>query len=387
MTIRLPPSSLAKLNILKPLPINPAPPAPLFASAWCSTQTMTAFAKAARHLAILTTPPGNPIFGDHKPKTTAQFLRRLKSMSRKATYHAKSSRARLLPPLSAFKVVLSILRGRDSVVSPKATPVQLSRITRAFLKTPPPLSLRISYLQGGNPDARRVLWIHGTPGKAYGWADFLLDVPPGRTYVAIDRPGHGASEPHVAVPSLGLQTLALEPFLGCRAGFKTIVVGHSLGASVALQAALDYPQAVGGLLLLAGAFDPACEEVHWAQSLLAQIGRQNPLKDLLPRSLVNANQELLSLKHSLVAMARRLHEITVPVAIVHGDRGPLVPFANLTYLAQRLVNAPLQTTLLPNRDHFLPWRCKPAVEKALEHLIERVAETGRFKPDPPDNQH
>ena len=277
-------------------------------------------------------------------------------------------RLRMLPPFDACKVLFSCLNGRSSPVSTVASDQQIATIERKSVKLPPSGKGVVSYLQTGSGDGRRVIFVHGTPGSARGWADYLLNVPDGHTYFALDRPGYGLSAPRNSVVSLKRQAQAILPLLKTVNNRKAILVGHSLGASVAIQTVLDFPERVGGLLLLAGAFDPDLEEAHWLQP----VGTLKPFSYLLPRSIHNANQELLGLKRDLLAQASRLTQITIPVSTVHGDMDPLVPVANVHYLQQKLVNTLLDREILKNKDHFIPWNAKSSVDRALERLIDRV---------------
>ena len=277
-------------------------------------------------------------------------------------------RMRLLPPLSAYKVFISSLSGRSAPVKIQASSEQIAGLSRRTKRVHSAEGSLVSYLQAGAAGGCRVIFIHGTPGQATGWADYLLEVPVGHEYIALDRPGYGNSEPKQAVISLELQAQAIAPLLAPDSSPKTILVGHSSGGAVALQTALDFPDRVGGLLLLAGAFDPELEEAVWLQHL----GRLKPIANLLSRTINNANQELLSLKRGLLAQADRLHQIRIPVQVLHGDRDPLVPAANVNYLQRTLTNAALEELVLKDADHFLPWNDKAAVDTSLARLIERV---------------
>jgi len=223
----------------------------------------------------------------------------------------------------------------------------------------------------GSVDGRRVVFVHGTPGSAKGWADYLLNTPAGRLYIAVDRLGYGSSKPEDAVVSLKCQARAIAPLLEAINGRKAILVGHSSGASVALQTALDYPDAVGGLLLLAGAFDPDLEEANWFQT----IGTLNPVSRLLSRVINNANRELLGLKRELLAQADRMHQIKIPICAVHGDMDPLVPLANLSYLQRKLKHVSIDKLVLNHADHFIVWHSKPSVDASLNRLIDQVRQT------------
>lgn len=280
-------------------------------------------------------------------------------------------RLRILPPSHAYKVIFSCLKGSSSPLSTIASDRQIAGISRNTVTVSSSGDDVISFLQTGSADGRRIIFVHGTPGSARGWGDYLLDVPDGRNHIAPDRPGYGFSTPRNSVVSLRRQAHSLIPLLKAGNNRKAIIVGHSLGASIAIQAALDFPERIGGLLLLAGAFDPELEEAHWLQP----VGALRPLSWLLPRIINNANQELLGLKQDLLAQAGRLEQITIPVSTVHGDMDPLVPVANLDYLLQKLVNTTLDTEILKNKDHFIPWNSKSAIDESLERLINRVRNT------------
>jgi len=214
-----------------------------------------------------------------------------------------------------------------------------------------------------------VIFIHGTPGSADGWSDYLLNVPDGFDYVAVDRPGFGASGPRGSVPSLGDQAAALAPLLVSRRGRLPILVGHSLGGPIAAQIAADYPGKVGALVIVAGSLDPELEQIHWAQPLGEWVG----LRALLPRAMRNANQELLALKPHLEALAPRLVTLNCPVVIVHGTADRLVPYANVAFMQKMMTSIRPRVITLEKRDHFLPWKEADEVRNAIALAAESAA--------------
>ncbi len=288
-------------------------------------------------------------------------------------------RIRLLPPMHALKVLVSNLNGRHSPIQTAANDHEVDAIERHALNVPHSQTDTVSYLQIGALSGRRVIFVHGTPGNAKGWVDYLLDVPDGRQHIAVDRLGYGSSTPGQAVVSLRRQAQAIAPLLARQDKRKPILVGHSLGAPVITQVALDYPGKVGGLLLLAGAFDPDLEEVNCLQPL----GQLKPISRLLPRTIDTANRELLGLKRGLIELADRLPALSVPIIAVTGDMDPLVPRANIDYLESRIDSVHFEKIVLVDRDHFIPWHSKPEIDEALERLIGRVRKTeDQFIPDP-----
>jgi pimeloyl-ACP methyl ester carboxylesterase len=223
----------------------------------------------------------------------------------------------------------------------------------------------ISYLVSGDATKPRLILVHGTPGSAAGWADFLADPPPGFEVVAIDRPGFGDSGPEEAMTTLERQADAVAGLLP--PDRASILLGHSLGGPVAALVAARHPERVRALILLAASLDPALEAVHPLQ----RVGAWMPVRALLPRMIRNANAELLDLKPQLEALRAELPLIRCPVLIVHGTKDDLVPFSNTAYAAANLTGAcHVETVVLDGADHFLPWDATAAVRDAIARAGE-----------------
>lgn len=267
------------------------------------------------------------------------------------------------PLWSALSVALATLGG--SAPGPKA-PEAATDALRRSVHVGAPLHADVSILRSGDSGATRLILVHGTPGSATGWADFLLDPPPHLDVVALDRPGFGRSEPLGAVTSLGAQAAAVAALLPTDAG-RAVLLGHSLGGAVAARVAAEHPQRVAALVLLAASLDPALEKIHPLQ----RFGAWPVVRSLLPRALRNANEELLALEPELRALADWLPRISAPVLIVHGTHDDLVPVANVAYAQARLTgSAGVTTLLLDGRNHFLPWNSADRVREAIRRASE-----------------
>ncbi len=226
----------------------------------------------------------------------------------------------------------------------------------------------VSFLRAGDANAPRVILVHGSPGGATDWANYLTDPMPGFESIAIDRYGFGASKPNAPVSSLREQARAIEPFLVERNGKWPILVGHSLGGTIICQAAVDYPEKVGGLVILAGALSPELEKVQWYQS----VADLRIVSAVLPTVLTTSNRELLPLKSELETLAVHLDEIKCPVAIIHGNRDSLVPVGNVDYLRAKLTKSSLADALvIPNENHFLPWTIEKTVREKIAFISKR----------------
>ena len=208
----------------------------------------------------------------------------------------------------------------------------------------------LSVLRAGNSQGPLLILVHGTPGSASGWADYVLDPLAGWEVIALDRPGFGSSDPDDAVTTLDAQAAAVAALLPA-VGRPVVLLGHSLGGPVVAQVAATHPERVSAVVLLAASLDPAQESIHPMQ----WIGAWPPVRMLLPRAIRNANAELMALKPELVQLVDLLPRITSRVVIVHGTQDDLVPVANVAFMQAHLTGAScVKTILLEGRNHFLP---------------------------------
>ncbi|MGF7173485.1 alpha/beta fold hydrolase [Azospirillum doebereinerae] len=117
--------------------------------------------------------------------------------------------------------------------------------------------VRLHYLEEG--EGPPVVLIHGNVSTS---DDFLISgvfERLSRTHrvIAIDRPGFGHSErPRGPSWTPGEQAALLRHAIGRLGLERPVVVGHSFGATVAMALALDHPDALGGIVLLAGYYFP-----------------------------------------------------------------------------------------------------------------------------------
>ena len=237
---------------------------------------------------------------------------------------------------------------------------------RAEIAVGAPLFATVSYLHAGDSRGTCVILVHGTPGSATAWADYVMLPPPGTEVLALDRPGFGLSGPAGAMTSLADQAAAVLALMPAD-GRPVLLLGHSLGGPIVARVAADHPERVAGLVLLAASMDPALEAIHPMQ----YVGAWGLVKPLLPRMLRNANAELMALKPELQALAKALPRITAKVVIVHGTQDDLVPVANVPFMQARLTGSRcVQTVLLEGQNHFLPWNSEATVREAIRVAME-----------------
>lgn len=243
--------------------------------------------------------------------------------------------------------------------------------------------ITVNYYRSGDLGRARIILIHGSPGKGLDWRTYLEDYFAGFETIAIDRLGYGDSlvnGEHVAITSIIEQAAAVGPLLVDARGpngnvRKPILVGHSFGGAVAARVAADFPERVGGLVILAGAFDADLIQPHWFNYLTA-----NPALDgLVPAEMKVSNDELFACDPELTELAEVLDQIRCPVILVYGERDWLAPPANADFAATRMTSCRLiEKKIVVGGDHFLPSRFESDVRDAIARMVE-LTKSGETK--------
>jgi pimeloyl-ACP methyl ester carboxylesterase len=230
------------------------------------------------------------------------------------------------------------------------------------------------------PDAEwDIVFIHGTPATAAIFGEQFRHPFPRANLAALDRPGFGASGPDRRRPSLEDQADAIGSLLTNKPTRRTILVGHSYGAPVALLAALKFTNEVAGVVLVGGSIDPAQERTYAIQRFADW-----PLVSwLVPRSLRQCNRELLTLRGDLLRLQPELSALAVPVVMLQGGKDRQVPVANVDYLRAQLAVAGktnlFDQLVFPDYNHFIPWEHPDAVEAAIRRMTYRLSRAAQHQ--------
>jgi pimeloyl-ACP methyl ester carboxylesterase len=228
-----------------------------------------------------------------------------------------------------------------------------------------------------------VLLLHGQPGAAADWEPLRGALGDAVRTIAIDRPGW---DRRTAVTDLAGNAAAACAALDRAEFARATVVGHSLGAAVAVWLAVSAPERVGRLVLVApaantdslGAVDHllAAPVVGWLASVGAMAGGgvvlgARPLRRwvaeataLDDRYLRAAGRALLApaawrsfvreqrfLVRDLPALEQRLGTIDAPTTIVAGTGDHVVPIAATRRLARQIPGARL--VMVEHAGHLL----------------------------------
>ncbi|MHA7871220.1 MAG: alpha/beta fold hydrolase [Hyphococcus sp.] len=215
----------------------------------------------------------------------------------------------------------------------------------------------------------RVIVFHGTPGHKLLFTRFLRTAPPGIDVVVFSRPGFGKGHPQ-AVTDFAEQIAAMKPFLpGGDFGDKKIVtLGVSYGGELALKAALDYPDAVKGVVTVAALID----EPHDYALKLEALGGAPAIEPLVPNRWQKVREEIAGRRAQIGPLLDALRHLRAPVEVLHGDFDALVPKSNAEKLMRHLGdNARLD--IIPGGTHYLELQFPRRLHRAVQNVIDRAS--------------
>ena len=265
--------------------------------------------------------------------------------------------------------------------------------------------LRFQRMGEGPP----VVLIHGASGNLNDMT-FRLAPALARTHqvFAFDRPGHGLSGMPEGAASVSVQAALMRRALAQVGVERAVVVGHSYGGSVALAWAVDAPETVEGLVLLAAPSQVwpgglglttdllanpisgplvAQAAAHlvtkdFASRTLAGVFAPQPAPPgyldhldldlvLQPGSLRDNAVQLSRLKDEIRPMVPRYPALAMPVEILHGEADKTVGLEiHSAPLAAQVPHA--RFTRLPGIGHMLHQVALPEVLQAMERMSREV---------------
>ena len=243
--------------------------------------------------------------------------------------------------------------------------------------------LDIHYLTAGHGEP--VVCVHGNWGSARWFTPLLERLPAGLQAHAIDLRGRGDTRGPDHDYSLPALARDLRAFLDAMGLASAHLVGHSLGAGVILQLALDAPQYVRSLLCLAPPWIEGMPHIdglvdyqrrlHEDRAMLSgavgMLFASPPDPDYFAALIDDASRQRLAATLGTVTALEdwrpgaTLSTITAPRRVINGARDPLTTPEHATACAAAL-GCPLD--LLPDIGHALIPEAPQQIADALAAL-------------------
>jgi pimeloyl-ACP methyl ester carboxylesterase len=228
--------------------------------------------------------------------------------------------------------------------------------------------------------------LHGSNLDSRSW-DFVIDsLASARRVVRMDLRSHGGSMDATGPFSWVEDVVEVLDAVGAR---QAVLVGHSLGAQIALDVALEYQDRVAGLVLIApaiggmplrnppagieslvaalraGDFDGAGEALA-AMPVMRLYG--DTTRHAFVRTMVRGNVRLFRARPEWIRQVsppaiQRLGSIRVPVLVLMGDRDPTESNEAGRELVARVPGAGGET--LAGCGHLIPLDCSASMLESL----------------------
>lgn len=241
-----------------------------------------------------------------------------------------------------------------------------------------------------------VVFLHGLGGDSSVFIDEMQKLEATHTVLLIDLPGHGQSKappPHIELPAIAKQITDL---IAAQKIGPAVVVGHSLGGTLAGYVALADKSVVRGIVVIDSMFAPYPIPQEELDKLRFQLGRDparalrgffGPMtKDARQLDKIVASAWRVS-PQTLVSyldfaserddLRRRANEITVPVHVL---ATPMLtdnqtdPARVKMALGQVGYNGVQQLSydLFPKAKHWLFWDEPDAFHASVEKFLKRI---------------
>lgn len=244
------------------------------------------------------------------------------------------------------------------------------------------------HLYEGSEEGRKppVILIHGAGGTHLFWPSEMRRLPGYRIH-APDLPGHGKSNGR-GQQSIRAYAEELVEWLAAMGVHSAVFVGHSMGGAIALTLALDFPEHVLGLGLVASG-----ARMRVAPAILESAANPTTFHNAVemivasafspessPRLIELASQRMAETRPSVLHgdflacdafdETERLAQIRQPALVVCGADDKLTPPRYSQFLADTLPNASLR--MIPNAGHMVMLEQPQAVASALAAFLPAI---------------
>jgi pyruvate dehydrogenase E2 component (dihydrolipoamide acetyltransferase) len=268
---------------------------------------------------------------------------------------------------------------KETSSKPTAETIEVNGVPLRFLKV----------ASQSAPPQTPLLLIHGFGGDHLNWMFNQAELAADRDVYALDLPGHGGSTKDVGDGSLAHLAQITAAWLAALELKQVHLVGHSMGAGVALNLALAQPDVVQSLTAICGAgfggrLNRDYVERFWAAQRrkdlkpVAELLFANPelvtremLDDLINYKRIDGTQSALRqlIDHaladdSLAALAVRLGELQAPLLAIYGARDHVS-------VTQAQIDVPGEAWLVENAGHMPHLEAAEAANQKIGAFISK----------------
>jgi pimeloyl-ACP methyl ester carboxylesterase len=227
--------------------------------------------------------------------------------------------------------------------------------------------------------AQSLVFIHGSGGNSSAWSHQYSKLHTLFNIAAVNLPGHGKSG-GCGEQDILEYVLRLKEILGFLKLERPILIGHSLGAAIALCFSTKYPQDLSGVVAVGGGLTMPVnpdilkglrQQPEVVMDLICKfsLAKENRPKlfDTLRASLSQASVDVLSgdmLACSKFDLTGELKKIIAPVLVICGAEDKMTPPASSEQIAAGISGAKL--VLIEGAGHMVMTEKPFAFNEALK---------------------
>src|SRR5262245_55853734 len=329
---------------------------------------------AASNEILTTIPAGEPQYSSREDERSKKAEKQARKQAKKARKQTKNEAASG-PQLAPANV--------EEISTGSLTPSL--RFADARLTT----GVRLRYAEGGDPEGRPVILLHGYTDSGFTFSRALPHFDPGwRVYIP-DQRGHGDSERPVGGYAFQDFVGDVIAFMDAKGIKRATVVGHSMGSIIAQGVALAAPERVERLVLVGSAttvrneaveeFRQAVEKLsdpvpqEFAREFQVSCVHQSVPDEFMDRIVAQSMKLPARVWKAVIAgmlsgdYKSRLGDIRTPTLIVWGDRDAFFLRDEQDSLAAALPNAVLK--VYPETGHCPNWERPEQFAQDLKDFI------------------
>lgn len=231
----------------------------------------------------------------------------------------------------------------------------------------------------------RLVLVHGSGCSADSWRYQVDDLSRQLEVIALDLPGHGWTKP-VPDPSIPRYATTVKDLLRHIGRRKVFLGGHSMGGAVALQVALEHPELLKGVILVATTAYLDTLALTPDVLLLAAATLPHKFRGMFFSSMVTAealtiarnDMRRCSLETVLsdFAVCRnfdlrdQLKSLKVPTLILCGKEDRITPPRHSERLRREIPASSCQ--FIPKAGHMLPLEAPRQVNAAIREFVRTL---------------
>lgn len=208
---------------------------------------------------------------------------------------------------------------------------------------------KIFYAYSADTTKPILLLIHGAPGAWFGYKEFFKDSVLLSKFqvIAPDRAGYNKS--NFKETSIEQQAILLNSIIKSHNHQKINILGRSYGAAIAAKLAVQNPDIVENLILIAPACNPQKEKFWW----FSKPVNTKFIRFFLPTFVNRASDEKFAHVEELTKMLPDWQKIKCPVTVVQGGKDWIIETSNGNFVDSVLINAPRRFIYLPENGHLI----------------------------------